>query len=574
MGCPVRWFLIISVLPRLVFFAVLAGPILIGLAGTMLPAFGYLPALGAFEPSLAPFRDLFSAPGIYRSMALSLGVGLASTALSVVIVLGFTAGWSGTPSFRLVRRLLSPLLAVPHAAAAFGLAFLIGPSGFLIRLFSPWATGFERPPDVLLLNDPYGLAMVAGLVMKEIPFILLMTLAVLPQTNSQAVSGITATLGYGRIFGFVLGLGPALYQRLRLPVLAVLAYSSSVVDMAQILGPTTPAPLAPRIVEWMSDPEPQVRLMASAGALVQLLLTAAAILMWLGLERIMSLVIQLGVRSGRRHQTDGLARHMLATLMGLSTVLLVCGLMLLPLWSVAKSWWYPDALPSKLSFKLWQDIDTTAGAPLATSLAIGLLATTVSALLAIWYLDGLARRAPNLQVAKSPNMLSALIFLPLVIPQVSFLFGLQVLVTGLGLEGSLAIVAATHVIFTLPYLYLSLEGPWLRLDPRYIAVATSLGASSWKVFLKVRLPLLLQPILVAAAVGFAVSIGQYLPTLMMGAGRVSTITTESVALASGGNRSLIGLFGTLQLMLPWAGFALASLIPALVFQRRLQMRPC
>ena len=43
-----------------------------------------------------------------------------------------------------------------------------------------------------------------------------------------------------------------------------------------------------------------------------------------------------------------------------------------------------------------------------------------------------------------------------------------------------------------------------------------------------------ESILTAAAVGFAVSVGQYLPTLLIGAGRLPTITTEAVALASGG----------------------------------------
>jgi putative thiamine transport system permease protein len=48
----------------------------------------------------------------------------------------------------LVRRLVAPLLSVPHAAAAVGLAFLIAPSGFLFRLISPDLTGWERPPDL------------------------------------------------------------------------------------------------------------------------------------------------------------------------------------------------------------------------------------------------------------------------------------------------------------------------------------------------------------------------------------------------------------------------------------------
>jgi putative thiamine transport system permease protein len=43
-------------------------------------------------------------------------------------------------------------------------------------------------------------------------------------------------------------------------------------------------------------------------------------------------------------------------------------------------------------------------------------------------------------------------------------------------------------------------------------------------------------LLAALAVGFAVSVAQYLPTLFVGAGRFNTVTTEAVTLASGGQR--------------------------------------
>ena len=66
---------------------------------------------------------------------------------------------------------------------------------------------------------------------------------------------------------------------------AVLAFSTSVVDVAAILGPTTPAPLAVRLTGWMNDPELSTRFLASAGALLQLGVTGAALLIWIGLER-------------------------------------------------------------------------------------------------------------------------------------------------------------------------------------------------------------------------------------------------------------------------------------------------
>jgi putative thiamine transport system permease protein len=62
----------------------------------------------------------------------------------------------------------------------------------------------------------------------------------------------------------------------------------------------------------------------------------------------------------------------------------------------------------------------------------------------------------------------------------------------------------------------------------------------------------------AFAVGFAVSVAQYLPTLYVGAGRFGTVTTQAVALTSGGQRSLMAAYAALQWVLPVVVFALAG----------------
>ena len=80
--------------------------------------------------------------------------------------------------------------------------------------------------------------------------------------------------------------------------------------------------------------------------------------------------------------------------------------------------------------------------------------------------------------------------------------------------------------------------------------------------------MLLPAMLTAVAVGVAVSVGQYLPSLLIGGGRVETLTTEAVALSSGGNRRIIGAYALLQMLLPALGFAVALLLPRLVFANR------
>ena len=74
----------------------------------------------------------------------------------------FVAGWPARRVFARIQHLVSPLLAVPHAAAAFGLAFLIAPSGMLARLVSPELTGWTSRRTCSSSTIRAGLAMMAG----------------------------------------------------------------------------------------------------------------------------------------------------------------------------------------------------------------------------------------------------------------------------------------------------------------------------------------------------------------------------------------------------------------------------
>ena len=168
----------------LVTVVLLTVPVLAGLVATLGPAFGSGPWLGVAGPG--PWRQLLDWPGLVPAMRLSLVTGVGSTLLSLGLTLLIVAALQGSRAFRLVSRSLSPLLAVPHAAAALGLAFLVAPSGWIARSLSPWLTGWQVPPDLLILQGPGGLALMAGLVVKEVPFLLLMVLAALAQVQAPA----------------------------------------------------------------------------------------------------------------------------------------------------------------------------------------------------------------------------------------------------------------------------------------------------------------------------------------------------------------------------------------------------
>ena len=53
--------------------ALLAGPVLFGLAATLVPAFGYFPALGGDEFGLDAFRQLAAEPTADRRRPIAIG---------------------------------------------------------------------------------------------------------------------------------------------------------------------------------------------------------------------------------------------------------------------------------------------------------------------------------------------------------------------------------------------------------------------------------------------------------------------------------------------------------------------
>lgn len=546
--------------------AIFLGPVIAGLLGTALPAFGYLPALGGTAPSFAPFARLFEQPGLGTGVFLTLTSGFLATMLSLGLALAFCAAAHGTRSFARAQAFLAPLLATPHAALAIGFAFLVAPSGWIARLISPEISGWTRPPDIATVQDPWGLAFVAGLLLKETPYLLLCLVAALGQTDVGRGVASARTLGYGPFMAWAKIAIPRLYPLIRLPVYAVLAFSLSSVDVALILAPTNPPTLPVLIVRWASDPHLDLFFPAAAAALLQLGLVLASIGAWrlgeIALERFARDWLTGGARGRSASPFGPLARASLGATFGLA----VASLLGIALWSVAQTWRFPDDLPAVWTMANWaRELPGLAG-PAGTTLAVAACATLLALSLAALCLENESRNR-----ADGKKALLAL-YAPLLIPQVSFLIGAQALLVRLDADGAFAALVWAHLLFVLPYVFLALADPWRKLDPRYTRTALCLGASPWRAFVAVKLPLLLRPLLAAAAIGFAVSVALYLPTLFAGGGRWSTLTTEAVTLSSGGDRRVLGVYAFAQAALPLIVYSGALLVPAWLYRDRRGMR--
>ena len=552
-------------LSAIVLITVIGGlllPIAAGLWQTARAGVSILPSIGSESFSLAPFAQLVATPGFATALRLSLFTGLVATLLSFILAIGLTAALYGRLSVRARGRLLTPFLAAPHAAMAIGLAFLLAPSGWIARALS-MVTGWDRPPMIATVNDPAGIALILGLMVKELPFLLLVIYAALSQLPVRQHLALGQSLGYGRGMVWLKVITPQIWPLIRLPVMVVLAYSLSVVDMALILGPSHPPTLAVLLLRLFSSPDITMLLPASAGALVQAALVAGAFALLWGCERAARLVGRWWLRRGAR----GLSLQPLFWMAGLfSGLLFVFGglaMLALLLWSLAWRWSWPMLLPQSWSLTAWASPASGWADALGNTLILAFGTTSLSLLLAVAWLEAEDRQGRGRALARE-----VLIYLPLLVPQIGFLFGLNILFLQMGLTGGYAAVIWAQTLFVFPYVMIALSDPWRALDPKLLRSAAALGAGPWRRLVFVKLPVLLTPILTAAAIGVAVSVAQYLPTLFMGAGRIATLTTEAVTLSSASDRRVTGVYASLQAGLPFAAYAAAFLLPAILYRDR------
>ena len=555
---------IVKFSPRFL-LALLILPVLGGLISVLLPAFGYAPVLEQTTFSLQGFNALWQTPGLTQMVTLSVATGLISTLLAFIITLMILAAFFNSPWLNRIQRLLSPILVIPHAAAAIAVGFLIAPSGMISRLASPWLSGWELAPNGMFPHDSFGISIILGLTLKELPFLLLMALGVLAQPELgkklRQQHKVALNLGYCPMTAFFKVILPSLYPLLRLPLLAVLAYASASVEMPLILGPNTPPTLAVAIMHWFNDVDLNLRIKASAGALLQLAVTGGLLALWLGAEKAVKVLFSDSLTNGVREYGGFYWQKITVVLTALVISFILLSLIGLVMWSVAGFWRFPDAMPEQFTLLHFKSALMQMSSPLFNTLAIGLVTTLFAIILTLLCLE-------SEQLSDKPisRFTSLIIYLPLLVPSIAFLFGLVWIQQLVNNQAAFFNVVLTHLLFVLPYVFLSLASSYRRLDPRFAHVAASLGAAPCKVFFKVKLPQLFAPILIAAALGLAISFGQYLPTLLAGGGRIATITTEAVTLANGASRRTSAVYAIMQMALPLIGFILAWGLPKYFFK--------
>jgi molybdate transport system permease protein len=212
--------------------------------------------------------------------------------------------------------------------------------------------------------------------------------------------------------------------------------------------------------------------------------------------------------------------------------------------------------------------------PLWLSLRVAFLSTGIAVALGLWLAYILANRE-----FRGKELLDAAVTLPLVLPPTVLGYFLLVVIgrnswfgraweavfgEPLVFTWRAAVIAA--LLHALPLLVKSARAALESVDHSYERAARNLGASEWRLFWRVTLPLAQRSVLAAAALAFARALGDFGVTLMVAGNIPGKTQTVAVAIYDAVEASNMALARTLVVVIS----AVALVILALA--RRWELR--
>ncbi|WP_129671725.1 ABC transporter permease [Candidatus Chloroploca sp. Khr17] len=250
---------------------------------------GYLPFIGATRVSLDAYASVLSGATpagreFWAALGFSLWVTGISTLLSSVAALLLAVALSNRrrPASQATLLALNANLALPHMVWAIALLLLLAQSGLMARVAAALgliATPAEFP---VLVRDQAGIGIILHYVSKEIPFLVLIVLAVL-RTQGHAYAEVATTLGAGpwmRVWRVTL---PLVWPGLSAGALLVFAFIFGAYEVPALLGVSYPRVLAVLALDYFLNADLNRR---AEGMAISLIMTVVVLGLGLLVRRI------------------------------------------------------------------------------------------------------------------------------------------------------------------------------------------------------------------------------------------------------------------------------------------------
>jgi putative spermidine/putrescine transport system permease protein len=162
---------------------------------------------------------------------------------------------------------------------------------------------------------------------------------------------------------------------------------------------------------------------------------------------------------------------------------------------------------------------------------------------------------------------AALLMAPLVVPVIVTAVGIFGFFRTLGLFGTLSGLIVAHAVLTVPYVVATVSGTLIMVDKRLEQAALTLGASPWKTFRRVTLPLILPAVLSGLVFAMVVSFDELVVSLFISTPAVRPVTVEMWSNVRGAVDPTIAAVATVLFTV-----SLAALLGE-VITRRFRSRP-
>lgn len=154
------------------------------------------------------------------------------------------------------------------------------------------------------------------------------------------------------------------------------------------------------------------------------------------------------------------------------------------------------------------------------------------------------------------KMLSTLLTLAMVVPELVFALVLLTWFAWLTIPLSLFTVVIAHITFSVSFSFLIVQGRLQKMDHSLIEAAADLGASSWQALVKVKLPLLFPSIVASFFVAFLLSFDDFLISFYVNGVGSDTLPIKLYASMKTGMTPQLNALATLLALVSGVGLTL------------------
>lgn len=158
---------------------------------------------------------------------------------------------------------------------------------------------------------------------------------------------------------------------------------------------------------------------------------------------------------------------------------------------------------------------------LVTSMIVASLATVFSVVIGTLAALGIERAAPGVR-----RLVIGLVLSPLIVPVIMTSIALYYVTRYFGLHGTITGLALGHTLLCLPFVILNVGIALRGIDPSCYRAAQGLGASPWRIFYTLTLPLILPSLVGGAVFSFVTSFDEVVIAIFIASDNVKTLPVK------------------------------------------------